>query len=142
MEATVRTARLTHLKLVVWNAPWLFFDMKVFRETRCILFFCGTVHCAGGWAAEDPEFKRQGLRWTGSGKRIVCDEAPKTSSNFDALAAFFGLSDHQSGILFGRSGSRTVRKWEVVNNIDRLLEGKRLISYHDPQSKDKHFRSQ
>lgn len=60
---------------------------------------CGTQACALGWACAIPEFKKAGLKY---GQHDLGYFGPKFGdlADFDAGAAFFGLTDDQAGDLF------------------------------------------
>lgn len=78
---------------------------------------CGTSACALGHAALDPVFQRAGLRL------FVCDETEgmpkyKGETDFDAGAAFFGLSYAQSDWLFNPVG--------YINTNDPKVVAKRV----------------
>lgn len=55
---------------------------------------CGTVCCAGGYAALMPVFQAQGLTFGPSGNQFVSDQIPvyRGKIGFEALADFFELA--------------------------------------------------
>jgi hypothetical protein len=99
--------------------------MNVFESS--FIWGCGTIRCAGGWAAVDPEFMKQGLRWDMWESRIIVEERP-ILDGFGALGYFFGLDVLETSRLFG-PGYRRVSREEVIANIDLILAGKLPVSY-------------
>lgn len=60
---------------------------------------CGTVFCAVGWATQDPDFQKEGLKL---GHTINSLRGPKFGEldDWHAVEAFFGLTPGQAECLF------------------------------------------
>jgi hypothetical protein len=100
--------RLEHLRDVV--APFAVekadaFDMQYYTSTSKIPDVdCKTTLCLAGWAALDPTFIKEGLRWERDGDDfydIVFLENKSTWPTCEHLKAFFGYtSDYEHELLF------------------------------------------
>jgi len=64
---------------------------------------CGTSACALGWATAVPSFRKAGLKVWSNPHNVT----ELNLENFDAAAAFFGLTQDQSFALFGSPDSDT-----------------------------------
>jgi hypothetical protein len=60
---------------------------------------CGTIACAAGWLAIDPEMQAQGLT-CGYGGEPRYNEGTKYISSFEALGHFFGIPEFDAEVLF------------------------------------------
>jgi hypothetical protein len=78
---------------------------------------CGTCGCAVGWACAMPEFQQQGLVW---------EKTPAFGEErgWDAVSAFFDLSDDATQYLFSASHYEREHPTaaDVVERITKLLK--------------------
>lgn len=61
---------------------------------------CGTIACAAGWLALNPEMHAQGLSCGHSGQPLYRDGEGNYFSQFDALRIFFGIGERDADSLF------------------------------------------
>ena len=123
MEVNIEA--LTQLRRVVTEAPDHQFHMRSFREKSAT---CGTAYCAAGWATQDPWFivhRFMDIETLMDSRKILGD---------DRLADYFGITHYDAKDLFGYNlcsfhGPHGVKKEEVIQNIDRLLSGRRAEPY-------------
>lgn len=114
--------RLRHLITVLETVPEDHFDLNHWK--------CGTTACACGWAGQDPVFNAQGFILVPSGdgrygEPVLPDPDGGQLTGFDAVEAFFGLTERQAESLFmtnaydnaGIAPSRA----NVINSIKFLL---------------------
>lgn len=115
------------------------FDMDVFYSYKNLglsdfkslpdLGSCGTVGCAAGWAATIPSFQEQGLTMS-LNKNIVfkTPEGDFLLHGFDAVKAFFGISEELALFLFTPEAyvddddddNETVTKDMVIERLTRI----------------------
>lgn len=110
MNKAVRTRRLKTLYQVMGGIPASVINMDNWRndqfcgnpdDTELIDSAktspgCGTTACALGWACAYPTFKRAGLQWGKYRQAPQYDD----KTNFEAGAAFFGITEGQAEALF------------------------------------------
>lgn len=131
MASMIKAAapKLRQLRRVIRKVPDKKLDMASFRND------CGTACCAASHAARDPWFRAQGLRWSRTEKAPKYTVDGITYYGGQALKRFFGLPDATTDYLFAldfgsvSSSPSPVTKAEVLENIDRLLSGKRALPY-------------
>lgn len=124
LARAVRQERLRQLRRVVEGVP----DHSLIMDTFKAQTSCGAVYCAAGWAACDAWFNSQGFRFYGD------DIEYGEHSNGEAVEAFFGKSDNTCR-LFGFDGYHVspcarVPQGAVIENIDRMLSGRKPLPYH------------
>lgn len=117
--------RLEHLKQIIADTQPCKLNMNVWS--------CGTVHCALGAAACDPEFMKQGLQLVtvpvGDGPDEV-SPCYENQTGFSAGAAFFNMTFAESVFLFNPASyhddepnsMEKIGKNDVINHIDKLLK--------------------
>lgn len=82
---------------------------------------CGTVACAGGWAAMDPELKAEGLELRQGNQFMVPMFAG--TGGFRALQLFFGMPEDVSFWVFSEDGYLTKAiPASVVDHLDLYLK--------------------
>jgi hypothetical protein len=83
-------------------------DLKVWQKAQsCFANYisskedatCGTIACAAGWLALDPEMQEHGL-YSGYGGEPRYNEGTKYISSFEALGRFFGIPEFDAELLF------------------------------------------
>lgn len=117
---------LEQLKRVVADAPEGLFVMNRWSTYRA----CGTAHCAAGWAAVDPWFKRN----TDIGRVFVetAEDFVIMTDDWEVMAAIFGITEDDANRLFAyeiTSSGAKATKADVIANIDRLIAGEAAVSY-------------
>lgn len=129
-DMTTTVGKLRHLRHVVERIPPERFNM----DTAWGRSSCGTVGCMLGWATQDKHFQDMGLavlaRDPTPGSCIIWDvNFGETTDFYEAGAALFGVSNHESLDLF----SYTQRHGDAVHmseftiahglaRIDRMIE--------------------
>lgn len=91
---------------------------------------CGTVACAWGMAAMQPEFEALGVNlvWRGGGVFQSATPYYAGLGGYGAAEAFFGLSEIEAEYLFdassyySRLGRHKVMPQEVIEHIDTLAK--------------------
>ena len=135
---------LTNLRRVIEAVP----DHLLHMETVMAKRDCGTVYCAGGWAALDPWFIKHGFVESVSNFDTPSGQAPITARyssldgklvsmglQFTNAADFFQIPYRDACALFGgdviarSSNEHPVSKREVLDNIDRMLQGESPLRY-------------
>ena len=118
---------LRELKRVIENVPEDLLHMRWWQSRA----ECGTVRCAGGWAAVDPWFNKRGLTANDSGaprfRGEICDGAlrPFFRLTVKATRDLFALYHPHPIALEGHA----VSKRQVLNQIDRILAGQPTKPY-------------
>lgn len=108
--------RLQHLITVLEKVPPHHFDM--------VNWTCGSSACALGWAAQDREFKAQGLILLSN----TVGHIPTYSDDlgFAAAQGFFGLTPQQAYHLFSINyydqSAFSITPQDVINRIQELLD--------------------
>ena len=112
--------RLTHLITVLERVERerLGFNMEKWYADRVP---CGTVCCAGGWAALDPVFNAEGLRT----HHFISTPNFDDHAGYEALGMFFGLNRGCCRSLFDPHAynlhSCDIRPHHVIANIREML---------------------
>lgn len=116
-----------NLKRVVQAAPENLWCMNyITKQTTC-----GSAHCAIGWAAIDPWFIKEAKLNSypiGNTGQWACDSDTLWNERFD----FWGVDDETLNTLFGgelQSSDPPIDKQEVLDNIDRILNGDDPVPY-------------
>jgi hypothetical protein len=122
--------RLTQLRRVIEEAP----EDRLHMRRWCEKAKCGTAYCAAGWAAVDPWFAEN----TAIRKIFHVEPGgfvePLSGEVMSDLAKLFGITNTDARNLFGAAlepgtGPHSVTKKEVLDNIDRLLDGQPAERY-------------
>jgi hypothetical protein len=118
----MRTDRITHLITVLERVSERRFNIETWRNSKA----CGTVCCAGGWAALDPVFNKQGLSIPGT--RPKFDGEHETLLDFEALQMFFEISEDETFQLFSAYQYQNKRATpaDVIARIRKLLADQQL----------------
>lgn len=93
---------------------------------------CGTAYCAAGWACKDEWFRAHGLLFD---EEIDAPKMGGYPGGFKSLAWFFELNEEDCSRLFGGNlicggmNPHQVSKKEVLDNINRLLNGEGAVEY-------------
>jgi hypothetical protein len=86
---------------------------------------CGTVHCAAGWAMQDPWFREQGLVAHDLGFPLVeVDDGELGLKGGPALWYFFGLTRRECADVFflgQQAGATTVTAADQVRLLGRII---------------------
>lgn len=92
---------------------------------------CGTVGCAVGWAALDPQFNEEGLRLLpaigdiGFSPALYDEEEKCVAQGWEAVAKFFELRLDETYFLFCAGeynmGHRIARPADVIERIDLFV---------------------
>lgn len=85
---------------------------------------CGTVACAVGWAASDPEFQAEGLRLVGDED----DSIPQFCgwTGFEAAALFFECGMHNAEGVFSPGGYE--KPYEEITPADVAARVRKLLA--------------
>ena len=117
--------RLRHLMGIIEKTSESTFDMSdwVVRNE------CGTVCCALGWAAQDPEFIKQGLTLTNSRPGYDTKPVYGDCSGYAAAQEFFDISVRDSYQLFSGPTIEELKesgmseKEYFLTSLDIFIEG-------------------
>ena len=117
-----RVWRLQHLREVIENAAEQSFDLMHWGTRGFAQSACGSVACAGGWAATDPTFRKLGLE---PYSEHVCVPTMRVtpgaySTGYGALGQFFGLPRVTAAYLFGPGPKGQRGKAEFFRRLDRV----------------------
>ena len=88
---------------------------------------CGTVACAIGWAAQDPWFKKRGLRLNKYDEPVVHGFDNMGESPLDDISAFFDIEVSDVHYLFLSPYYRyfdKTTKYEVIERIKKFVATK------------------
>ena len=81
---------------------------------------CGTVACAVEWAANDPWFKRRGLKLEEGLFSAV--PAYKGFYTWDAIEAFFGVTGEEACRIFSNMGRMRNTRYDVIRRIEKFIK--------------------
>jgi hypothetical protein len=129
----MRIDRLQHLITVLQNVPLERFDISNWRVGGA----CGTVCCAAGWAALDPQFNEQGLVMPGTRPLLILED--ETLDGFDALQVFFELTSEQVLYVFCAYSYAPPHEQHNVKPADVIARIRALIRIHQVNENTQHL---
>lgn len=117
---------LKELHRVITDAPEHRLHMNAFAEKA----HCGTAYCAAGWARVDKQYFRPLILKAINGIYDIDNFSVVES----ALADILGISMQNADTLFAANichtiDKHTVKKEEVLENIERLMANKDAVAY-------------
>lgn len=114
--------RLDWVIEAVGKAPTRQFNMDYWQHRR---WFCGTSHCAIGWACQDERVQASGMRLSGAWGFLSMPRFDGLTG-FDAIAKWLDIPQNDVRQLFGPRHRSGKSKEEVLK---RLYAYRDLVSY-------------
>lgn len=121
---------LQQLYRVIMDAPEHRLHMNAFAEKA----HCGTAYCAAGWARVDKQYFRPLILKAMKAEGYDISDINDFSAVEYALADILGISMQNADTLFAANichtiDKHTVKKEEVLENIERLMANKDAVAY-------------
>ena len=104
------------------NVPEEKFNLKTWK--------CGSAACAVGWAASDPQFKKEGFKlYSGlfgpDDNRQVFTPSYGDLGGWSAVEKFFGIDFDHAQYLFSDEAYGSATKEHVIQRIEEFVAGER-----------------
>lgn len=120
--------RLRTLYAMMAGIPGRQINLDSWRREKGDEKFCGTIACTFGWAATYPPFVAQGLRYNKCGDPMFVDKYGLEFYGFQAAGKFFGLTQDETGDLFGMNLNDSSHRLEALRRIRAFLYRKGAIT--------------